>query len=90
MNDKVKVKVKNATGTYDELYYSKMTDKQKKAAIENIMSNNSSLARIYILTNTGEYKYYASDSEYTELKKLGVTKNIYRKTKKLSGFVKIS
>ena len=90
MNNKVKVKVKNDTGTYDKLYYSKMTDKQKKAAIENIMSNNSSLAKIYILTNTGECKYYASDSEYAELKKLGVTKNVYRKTNKLSGFVKIS
>lgn len=90
MSDGKKAKVKMPDGTFKELKYSQMTDKQKKAAIENIMSNNSSISKIYILTSSGQYKYYASDSEYSELKKLGVTKNVYRKTKKLSGFVKIS
>ena len=90
MNDSEKAKVKMPDGTFKELKYSQMTDKQKKAAIETIMSNNSSISKIYILTSSGQYKYYASDSEYAELKKLGITKNVYRKTKKLSGFVKIS
>ena len=67
-----------------------MNEEQKRAAINSVMSNNSSLAKIYILTNSGEFKYYATDSEYEELRKYGVTKNIYRKTDKLSGFKRIN
>lgn len=76
-------------GTYDYVKYSSMTDKQKKAAIESALSSNSHYSKIYILTSTGKYKYYASDSEYEELRKLGITKNIYRKVGNKTGFVKI-
>lgn len=89
-NNSLKVKVKMKNGTYKELTYSQMNDEQKKAAINNLMSNNSSLSKIYILTSTGKYKYYASESEYEELKKLGITKNIYIKTDNKSGFYKIN
>lgn len=89
-NNSLKVKVKMENGTYKELTYSQMNDEQKKAAINNLMSNNSSLSKIYILTSTGKYKYYASESEYEELKKLGITKNIYIKTNNKSGFYKIN
>ena len=64
-----------------------MTDAQKKTVIERIMNDNSLKAKIYILTSTKNYKYYASESEYKELKALGI-KNVYKKTDKLQGFVK--
>jgi hypothetical protein len=86
LNNQLRLKVKNENGTYSKLLYKQMTDKQKRAAFEQIMSKNSSYAKVYILTSKG-YKYYASDSEYAELRKLGITKNVYRKTNKLNGFV---
>ena len=86
LNNQLRLKVKNENGTYSKLLYSQMTDKQKRAAFEQLMSKNSSYAKVYILTSKG-YKYYASDSEYAELRKLGITKNVYRKTNKLNGFV---
>lgn len=73
---------------YVTLKYSQMTDKQKANVIDRIMSNNASLAKIYILTSTNRYKYFASDSEYKELRKAGITKNLYKATEKKSGFVK--
>lgn len=73
--------------SYVELKYSKMTEAQKKTVIERIMNDNSLKAKIYILTSTKNYKYYASESEYKELKALGI-KNVYKKTDKLQGFVK--
>lgn len=76
------------TNTYETLKYNKMTDKQKATVIERIMSNNSSIAKIYILTSTGKYKYYADDSTYSTLKQLGVIKNVYKENGKFSGFVK--
>lgn len=81
--------VENENGEREELKYSKMTDKQKKAVIERIMSNNSQLAKVYILTSNG-YKYYADDSEYENLRNAGVISNVYRKQGKMKGFVKIN
>lgn len=86
LNNQLRLKVKNENGTYSKLLYKQMSEKQKKAAFEQIMSKNSQYAKVYILTSKG-YKYYASDSEYAELRKLGITKNVYRKTNKLNGFV---
>lgn len=63
---------------YVTLKYNKMTDKQKKTVIERIMNDNSQTARIYMLTSNYGYKYFANDSEYYKLKKLGI-KNIYKK-----------
>jgi hypothetical protein len=88
-NNSLKVEVRRRDGSYETLNYFRMTDDEKRAAVNNIMSNNSSLAKIYILTSTGKYKYYASKSEYEKLRKLGITKNVYVKTDKKSGFVKI-
>lgn len=75
------------TNQYVELRYKSMNEAQKKTVIERIMSNNSHIAKIYILTSSGDWKYYANDSEYATLKKLGI-KNVYKKTNKLEGFVK--
>lgn len=72
-------------GKYVELIYSKMTDKQKAAVIDRIMSNNSSKAKIYILTKHGYYKYYASQEEYKELKKLGI--NVQKANGNKKGFL---
>lgn len=72
-------------GKYVELTYSKMTDKQKAAVIDRIMSNNSSKAQIYILTKHGYYKYYASQEEYKELKKLGI--NVQKANGNKKGFL---
>lgn len=91
INNKVKYKVLDKkTNKYKELYYRQMTDEQKANVIERIMSNNATTAKIYILTSTGKYKYYASSYEkYQELKKLGISKNLYTKTDKREGFVEI-
>lgn len=89
-NNSMKVRVKMADGSFKELTYSQMTKEQKRAATDNLMSNNSSIAKIYILTSTGRYRYYTTDSEYDKLRKLGITKNIYKNTKDKSGFVKIN
>lgn len=72
-------------GKYVELTYSKMMDKQKAAVIDRIMSNNSSKAQIYILTKHGYYKYYASQEEYKELKKLGI--NVQKANGNKKGFL---
>ena len=87
MSDKVTYTVEDEDGKRVELKYSKMTDKQKAAVIERIMSNNSGYAKAYILTSSGQYKYYASDSEYEVLKSLGL-KNVYRQVGKYKGYVK--
>lgn len=76
------------TNSYKELYFRNMTDKEKAAAIKQVMSKNSDYSKIYILTSTGKYKYYASDTEYNELRKLGITSNVYRKINNKEGFVK--
>jgi hypothetical protein len=86
---KIKYKIKQSNGTYKEVTWNKATDAEKAAIVDRIMTNNSGYAKIYILTQ-GDYKYYASESEYKTLKSLGITKNVYKENKKQSGFVKVS
>lgn len=75
-NNKIKYKVQDKkTGQYNELYYKQMTDEQKKTVITRIMSNNSKFAKIYVWTSE-DHKYYCTKSEYYELMRLGITKNI--------------
>lgn len=88
MASKTKYKVQDEDGKYVELTYNKMTDKEKAAVIKRLMSDNSGYAKIYLLTKDGEYKYYATESEYAALRNAGVTKNIYRATDKKKGFYK--
>lgn len=87
-NNRIKVRVKNEDGTYSNLTYANMTTDQKKRAIENLMSKNSTYAKIYYWTQVEGHRYYATSSEYNELRKLGITKNVYKETKKLEGFIK--
>lgn len=86
LSDKLRVSVKNEKGDFSILTYSKMSDKQKNAAFKQIMSENGTYAKAYILTQKG-YKYYTTESEYKELKLLGIG-NIFKKTKTKNGFVK--
>ena len=78
---KVEVKVGN---TYKLMSYNQMDDKQRKSAVQTIMSNNAELAKIYAWTVNGN-KYYASETIYVKLKKYGISKNVYRGSQ---GFVK--
>ena len=89
LNNK-KIEITTENGNTKEIYYKNADDKQKKAAIESVLSTNSRYSKIYILTSTGKYKYYASDSEYEELRKLGITKNVYRAIGTKKGFVKLN
>lgn len=75
-------------GKKKNLVWSQMTEKEKAAIVNRIMTNNSGYAKIKVLTENGDYKYYATDSEYRVLRELGIVDNIYRKTAKQSGFVK--
>ena len=75
----------NSKGKYEELYFSRMTDEQKRSVIDRIMADNAKIAKIYIYTSNGG-KYYASSSEYDELKKYGI-KNLYKETTDKKGFM---
>lgn len=81
---KKKYKVQKEDGSYVELVYNKMTTEQKKSVIQRIMSDNATIAKIYIYTSNGG-KYYTSEEERKELRKLGI-KNVYIKTAKKKGF----
>lgn len=84
-NNQIVVRVKDANGKYVELRYNQMTSEQKKSAIESIMTDNAKLAKIYVYTNNGG-KYYATSTEYSELRAAGIVKNVFRETSKLKGF----
>lgn len=79
------VRVKDANGNYVELRYTQMSSEQKKSAIESVMTDNAKLAKIYVYTQSGG-KYYATDTEYQELRAAGIIKNVFRETNKLKGF----
>lgn len=88
LNDEMAYSVKNEkTGDFQDLKYSKMTDKQKAAALKGITSKNSSYAKIYVLTNNG-YKYYTTKSELDKLRKLKIAnRNTLEKDDHNEGFV---
>lgn len=61
---------------YQTLRFSQMNDEQKKSVINRIMSDNAKISKIYVWTSNG-HKYYASATEYGELAKLGIYKNVF-------------
>ena len=69
-----------------KLKASQMTDEEITEILNRIYTQNSRYTKIWAWTQLGG-KYYATESMYIELKKLGIT-NVYRKNGKLSGFVK--
>lgn len=84
-NDQLTVRVEMEDGTRKELRYSQMTSTQKKSAIEKLMTDNAKLAKVYVYTKGGG-KYYATNSEWEELRKMGITLNVFKETNKLKGF----
>lgn len=86
INNQEKYYVENEKGTRVNLYYNKMTDKQKKSVITRIMSDNAKYAKVYIGTQMG-YKYYGTEDEVKKLIQLGI-RNVYIKSDTRTGFVK--
>lgn len=76
-------KVEMPNGTYQTLPWDKMSDKQRANVIERTFTHNANIAKIYMWTQMG-HKYYASASTWAELRKLGITQNVYTGDK---GFV---
>ena len=89
-NSNTKFKIQQSDGSYKWYRFSQLSEKEKAAVISRTMTNNSGYAKVYILTESGKYKYYADEAEYKELRTLGITKNVYKASKKNKGFVKIS
>ena len=84
MNNQQRYTVEDkSTGKEKDLFWSQMTEEQKKTVIERIMSYNSRYAKIYAWTQSG-HKYYASNSEWQTLRKLGIAQNVFKGDK---GFV---
>lgn len=81
-NNKMAVTVK-VGNKYKTLRFNQMDDAQRKAAVQNIMTNNAELAKIYAWTMKGN-KYYATDTEYSKIRAKGIKSNVYKGTK---GFV---
>lgn len=71
-------------GTYKTLSWDKMSDEQRANVISREMTKNADYAKIYVWTQVMGNKYYASESLWQLLRKLGITKNVYRGDK---GFV---
>lgn len=86
-NSNTKYKVEMEDGTYKELTYDSMSDKQRKSVINRIMANNASTAKIYIMTKYFGYSYYTSSDKVKEYKNLGIS-SVYIKTDKKSGLIK--
>lgn len=84
INDKTKRRVLLDNGKYKELYYSQMSNEQKRSALDGITKENAEYAKIYTWTKSG-HKYYCSSAKRKELLKLGINTNIYIGNK---GFVK--
>ena len=80
-------KIQQDNGKYKKVRWSQMTEKEKAAIISRTMTNNSGYAKIYVLTESGKYKYYATEAEYKELRSLGITKNVYKATGNKKGFI---
>ena len=70
---------------YQTWRFSQMNDEQKKSVINRIMSDNAKISKIYVWTSNG-HKYYASETEYSELAKLGIYKNVFLESGYHQGF----
>lgn len=75
----------NELNYYKILTYSQMNSEQRKSVINRIMANNAKIAKIYVWTSNG-HKYYAGETEYSELAKLGIYKNVLLENKRQTGF----
>ena len=86
-NNKVKYSVEDKkTGKQKDLTFRQMTDEQIKSVINRIMTENASIAKVYVWTGNG-HKYYGTSSMIDKLKASGVKKNVYISDKKHDGFI---
>lgn len=87
--DLAKIKSQNHTvempnGKYQSLSWDDMSDIQKARVLDRTMEKNAKIAKIYVWTQVEGHKFYANDAEWNVLRKLGLTKNVYKGGK---GFV---
>ena len=87
--DLAKIKSQNHTvempnGKYQSLSWDDMSDIQKARVLDRTMDKNAKIAKIYVWTQVEGHKFYANDAEWNVLRKLGLTKNVYKGGK---GFV---
>lgn len=62
--------------TYRTLSWNDMSDKQRANVIERTTNENAQTAKVWAWTEAG-HRYYTTKSEWLELRKLGITKNVY-------------
>jgi hypothetical protein len=77
INDKMTYEVKNKNGNFVSMLWSKMTNEQKKSALNGITSKNAHVAKVYAWTNQGGKYYTNSNERLTLAKTYGITENIY-------------
>jgi hypothetical protein len=70
--------VEMPNGKFKTLPWDKLSDEQKSKVINRTMTENAETAKIWYWTSVLKHKYYASDSEWQSLRKLGITQNVYR------------
>lgn len=71
-------------GSYKTLSWDKMSDKQRTNVINRTMTNNAEIAKIWYWTQQLNKKYYGNASLWQTLRRLGITRNVYKGDK---GFV---
>lgn len=76
--------VKMPNGKFKTLPWDQLSKEQKKNVIERTMEDNAKKAKIWMWTQKMGNKYYGTKETFTELRKLGITTNVYRGDK---GFV---
>ena len=65
-------------GSYKTLSWNKLSETQKKTVIDRTMTENAKIAKIYVWTQKLGRKYYATESLWKELRRLGITRNVYK------------
>lgn len=79
-----KHRVEVSDGKYSTMSWDRMTAEQRKDLVDKEMTKNAQYAKIWYWTQVLGNKYYASDTQWTELRKLGITQSVYKGGK---GFV---
>ena len=77
-------RVQMPNGTYKQLSWDNMSREQRQNVIKRTFTENAEIAKVYVWTQKMGNKYYASQSIYTELRQMGITRNVYQGDK---GFV---
>ena len=76
--------VEMPNGKYSTLSWNQLSDAQKALVISRAMTKNAEIAKIIVWTQELGKRYYASNTIWETLRKLGFVKNVYQGDK---GFV---